>query len=163
MMTGFAGRAARNLVRRDEGATAIEFAILLPPFLVLMLAILDLGLVYFANSRIERGVFAAQNAVAYAANRPESAKDVKALVCTQAWIDCNKKGFVVEVVPLTANSPSAKRPQADAYEIQPGQPHILRVAYPWSNILPTPLLKYVGLGKLAVRDIQVGIFFHANG
>lgn len=148
--------------RNEDGVTAVEFAILLPPFLMLMLAIMDLGLVYFANSRIERGVFTAQQTIAQAATRPDNINAVRGLICQEAWIDCNKKGFVVEVVPLTASSPQSPRPPADAYDIAPGQPHIIRVLYPWNNLLPTSLLQFVGLERLARRDIQVGVFFHPN-
>ena len=46
--------------RDRRGATAIEFAILAPIFIFLMLAIVDFGLLYYANSRVERGVFLAE-------------------------------------------------------------------------------------------------------
>ena len=55
-----AGRGFRRLsmrfVRRDDGATVIEFAIVIMPFLALLFAILETALVFFAGQVLETAV-----------------------------------------------------------------------------------------------------------
>lgn len=47
------GRAARCFVRRQDGAAAVEFALVALPFLALIFAILETALVFFANQTLE--------------------------------------------------------------------------------------------------------------
>ena len=55
-----AGRLAGKLgsrMRRDQsGATAIEFAMVVGPFLALVFAIMEISLVYFVEFSIDNGV-----------------------------------------------------------------------------------------------------------
>lgn len=46
-------RQARRLLRRQEGAVAVEFALIATPFLALMFAILESSLVFFAGQALE--------------------------------------------------------------------------------------------------------------
>lgn len=46
----------RRLRKDDSGATAIEFGIVAVPFFALMVAIIEVALVYFANFSLENGV-----------------------------------------------------------------------------------------------------------
>jgi Flp pilus assembly protein TadG len=50
-LLGFA--AARRLVRHQEGAAAIEFALVAAPFLALVFAILETAIVFFAGQALE--------------------------------------------------------------------------------------------------------------
>jgi Flp pilus assembly protein TadG len=45
--------AARRLMRREDGAAAVEFALVAAPFLALMFAILETGLVFFAGQSLD--------------------------------------------------------------------------------------------------------------
>jgi Flp pilus assembly protein TadG len=56
----FSKRIVKRFIKRDDGATAIEFAIIAPILFLLIMGILEFGLIYYAKSVIE-------NAVAYAA------------------------------------------------------------------------------------------------
>jgi Flp pilus assembly protein TadG len=47
------GRAACCFVRRQDGAAAVEFALVALPFLALIFAILETALVFFANQTLE--------------------------------------------------------------------------------------------------------------
>jgi Flp pilus assembly protein TadG len=47
------GRAARCFVRRQDGAAAVEFALVAAPFLALIFAILETALVFFASQTLE--------------------------------------------------------------------------------------------------------------
>jgi Flp pilus assembly protein TadG len=46
-------RAARRFARHQEGATAVEFAMVAAPFLALLFAILETSLVFFAGQTLE--------------------------------------------------------------------------------------------------------------
>lgn len=92
------GRRVAGLLRRfrsnDKGATAIEFAIVLGPFLAFTFGIITIGLHYLATNSLEKGVFDASRQIrtgqAQTANM--TAQDFKALVCqlAQPNIDCSK-------------------------------------------------------------------------
>jgi Flp pilus assembly protein TadG len=47
------GAAARGLVRRQDGAAAIEFALVAAPFLTLLFAILETAIIFFAGQTLE--------------------------------------------------------------------------------------------------------------
>ncbi len=49
-------RSVRRFARRQEGAAAVEFAFIAAPFLALMFAILETGLVFFAGQTLENAV-----------------------------------------------------------------------------------------------------------
>jgi Flp pilus assembly protein TadG len=49
-------RFARKLTRREDGATAIEFGIVVIPFLALLFAIMEIALVFFAGQVLETAV-----------------------------------------------------------------------------------------------------------
>jgi len=50
------GGILRRLHKDESGATAIEFGIVAIPFFALMIAIIEVALVYFANFSLENGV-----------------------------------------------------------------------------------------------------------
>lgn len=91
-------RAARSplasrFARCSRGSTAVEFAIVLGPFLVFVFGIFALGLHYLATNSLERAVFSASRLIrtgqAQKAEMPVS--EFKDIVCTEAapYIDCN--------------------------------------------------------------------------
>lgn len=53
---GTANRVFNKFRREESGATAIEFGIVAAPFFALMIAIMEVALVYFANFSLENGV-----------------------------------------------------------------------------------------------------------
>jgi Flp pilus assembly protein TadG len=46
-------RLARRFLRQEEGAAAVEFALVATPFLALAFAILEMALVFFAGQTLE--------------------------------------------------------------------------------------------------------------
>lgn len=54
--SGRKGALLRRLRKDESGATAIEFGIIALPFFALMVAIIEVALVYFANFSLENGV-----------------------------------------------------------------------------------------------------------
>lgn len=146
--------------RNSKAATAVEYALLAPLFIALLFAVIQFGILYYTNSRLERSVFVAQKMLAVKAGRPESAAAVKGLICKNASLDCGQNGFFAEVVPLTATTPSPQPLAADGYSLTPKKTHILRAVYPWENPIPAAVLKLLGLEKLSRLDLQAAVFFY---
>jgi Flp pilus assembly protein TadG len=68
----FSARAAWNLVRRQDGAAAVEFGLVAIPFFALLFAILEIAIVFFAGQVLEtivadaaRGVMTGQAQTAF--------------------------------------------------------------------------------------------------
>lgn len=93
-----AARASFALARRfgksNDGATAIEFAIVLAPFLAFVFGIITIGLHYLATNSLEKAVFDAsrQIRVGKAQKDGMTSQQFKQLVCNEAkpHIDCSK-------------------------------------------------------------------------
>ena len=49
-------RAARRLLRRQDGAVAVEFGLVAAPFLLLVFAIMETAIVFFAGQTLETAV-----------------------------------------------------------------------------------------------------------
>lgn len=69
-------RQLRRWVRRDQGAAAVEFALVLPLLLLLVLGIVDCARLY--NTRITLSEAAAEGARALVASSPTTASQVNA-------------------------------------------------------------------------------------
>lgn len=87
--------ATTRRFRRDtNGATAIEFAIVLGPFLAFTFGIITIGLHYLATNSIDKALFDASRQIrtGQAQKSNMSSQDFKALVCEKAQphIDCNR-------------------------------------------------------------------------
>lgn len=86
------GRLVRRFARRQDGAAAVEFALVALPFLALLFAILETALVFFAGQTLETAVADSARLImtgqAQAANY--SAADFKNQVCARiaSLFDC---------------------------------------------------------------------------
>jgi len=93
---------ARGLWRRQDGAAAVEFALIATPFLALIFAIIESALVFFAGQSLETTVAAASRQIMTGqamttaqhtgGTIPWSAADFKSAVCAQlsTMFDCSK-------------------------------------------------------------------------
>lgn len=150
-----------RLSRDNRGVTAVEFGLVIGPFLIFAIAIVDLGLIYYAHTQIEAAVFETQEAIKSPANRPTSASEVKTRLCATGSMvmNCNKTGFFVEVQTLNGASPTSADPIQDTFSVTADAPAIIRVVYPWSNILPVHTLRFIGIDLSSIK-IRAGSFFH---
>jgi Flp pilus assembly protein TadG len=102
------GALGRRFVRGDDGAAAVEFALVAVPFLALIFAILETALVFFANQTLEA---AASNAgrlimTGQAQTAGYSANDFKTAVCNDlagGLFNC-ANGVYVDVKTYTSFS-----------------------------------------------------------
>lgn len=100
-------RLARNFVRRQDGAAAVEFAMVAAPFLALTFAILETALVFFAGQTLEAAASDSSRLImtgqAQTANYTKA--DFKNQVCARIYglFDCANK-LEVDVKTYTSFS-----------------------------------------------------------
>ncbi len=86
--------ASRRFRRNDDGATAIEFALVAGPFLAFTFGIITIGLHYLATNSLEKAVYDASRQIrtGQAQQSAMNSDQFKSLVCNLAapHIDCNK-------------------------------------------------------------------------
>lgn len=86
------GKLARRFIRQQDGAAAVEFALIAVPFLALLFAILETALVFFAGQTLEAAVSDASRLImtgqAQAAGYSQA--DFKTQVCNRIYglFDC---------------------------------------------------------------------------
>lgn len=92
------GKRNAPLVRRfllnSSGSTAVEFAIVLGPFLLFVFGVFAIGLHYLATNSLERAVFSASRVIRTGSAQKSNmtVNEFKQMICTEAapHIDCNK-------------------------------------------------------------------------
>ncbi len=92
-------RAARCFARQQDGAAAVEFALVAVPFLALTFAIIETALVFFAGQTLETAVSNAGRLImtGQAQNGGFSQTDFKTAVCNDlagGLFDCNNGVYV---------------------------------------------------------------------
>lgn len=94
------GKLARRFVRQQDGAAAVEFALVAVPFLALTFAILETALVFFASQTLEAAVTDASRLImtGQAQTAGYSQADFKQQVCNRVYglFDC-ANGIYVDV------------------------------------------------------------------
>jgi Flp pilus assembly protein TadG len=94
-------RIVRRYRRDENGATAIEFAMLAGPFFVLLFAIIECSLIFFAGQLLESSVDEVARKVRTGQlNNTMTAAQLKTEVCNEAAIlfDCDKLKLDMDVV-----------------------------------------------------------------
>ncbi|HYM98807.1 MAG TPA: TadE/TadG family type IV pilus assembly protein [Aestuariivirgaceae bacterium] len=153
------GRCIRffNRYRREEaGATAIEFAIVGGPFLYLLGAILEMGLMLFTEYAIEHGTAQAARLIrtGQVQNGTMTAADFKQVVCDNVdFLECETKLYV-DVRKYedfsSVSAPSSITTDSDgnseisddvsvSAQFDPGGPGevvVVRVYYTWDLFMP---------------------------
>ena len=90
-------RAARRFARQQDGAAAIEFALVAAPFLALTFAILETGLVFFAGQTLETAVSDAGRLIMTGQAVAYSQSNFKDQVCARlqgGLFDCTNGVYV---------------------------------------------------------------------
>ncbi len=100
-------RLARRFVRQQDGAAAVEFALVAAPFLALTFAILETAFVFFAQQTLEATAADASRLVmtGQAQTANYTAANFKTAVCTRVYglFDC-ANGMTVDVKTYTSFS-----------------------------------------------------------
>ncbi len=97
-------RLARRFVRQQDGAAAVEFALVAAPFLALLFAVLETAFVFFANQTLEATAADAARLVmtGQAQTAGYTQGDFKNAVCARVYglFDC-ANGMTVDVKTYT--------------------------------------------------------------
>jgi Flp pilus assembly protein TadG len=146
-------RIFRHYRQSQSGVTAIEFAMVAPPFFALMLAIFEVGVMLFSEYVIEHGVGKASRMIRTGEVQavPMTATQFRTLVCGNlaSYLDCetdlnidvrafNDFGSVVLPAPLTAEGELSADVTTNS-QFNPGDPTqvvVVRVYYAWSLFAP---------------------------
>lgn len=156
-----APRWLRRFVRRQEGATAVEFGLVLLPFLSILLMTMETALVFFAQQTLETAV--ADSARLIMTGQAQAAKfdadQFKATVCGKvvALFDCSN-GMFVDVQKFTSFSSitngvtvdSSGKPVTQYTPGANGDIVVVRLIYKWP--ISTPLAQpYLADGSSGTR------------
>lgn len=146
-------RIFRHYRRSQSGVTAIEFAMVAPPFFALMMAIFEVGIMLFSEYVIEHGVGQASRMIRTGEVQAASMgpTEFRTLVCGNlaSYLDCetelhidvrafNDFDSVILPAPLTNEGTLSDAVTADS-EFDPGDPTqvvVVRVYYAWSLFAP---------------------------
>jgi Flp pilus assembly protein TadG len=137
-------RAARQLARKQDGAAAIEFGMVAAPFLLLMFAIMETAIVFFAGQTLETAVADSSRLIMTGQAQTQGFNQAafKNAVCGKIFglFDC-ANGVHVDVKKYTAFSGVDLTPPLDAggnfqpnMSYQPGCPGdivVVRLFYQW--------------------------------
>ena len=140
----FAAAPARQFARRQDGAAAVEFALIAGPFLALVFAIIETAFVFFAGQTLETAVTNSSRLImtGQAQNSGLTASTFKNAVCTNivGLFDCQNKLYV-NVQNFSSFSSASTTPpyvngQLDTSQMkyQPGGPGdivVVSLYYQW--------------------------------
>jgi Flp pilus assembly protein TadG len=135
----------RRFMRRQDGAVAVEFALILVPFLALMFGIMETALVFFADQTLETAVADSARLIMTGQAQMQSltAQTFKDQVCARIYglFDC-PNGVYVDVETYSSFGSITNTPPLDSsgklvtsnFVYQPGGPGdivVVRLYYQW--------------------------------
>jgi Flp pilus assembly protein TadG len=137
-------RLAGKFVRHSGGATTVEFALVVAPFMALLFAIMETAIVFFAGQTLETAVADSARLImtGQVQNQSLTQDQFKANVCNKIYglFDC-ANGMYVDVRTYTDfSSASTGKPidntgkMVNDFKFQPGGPGdivVVRIMYQW--------------------------------
>lgn len=155
----------RRFARAQDGATAIEFAFVAMPFLLLVFMILELGLTFLASMTLENALMIASRTIRTGDMQTSGSQAAfRTAVCNQmSWLSGScSSSLIVDVRTLTsfASSSSQTAPKASKTCWDPGGPSsivLVRAYYKWPML--TPLMSNAVGGSTGNRQIAFSALF----
>ena len=134
----------RRFARNKDGAVAIEFAVVAAPFVLLLFAILETAIIFFASQTLETAVADSARLIMTGQAQTQSfdATAFKNSVCSRifALFDC-QNGMYVDVRSYTSFAAADMTPPLDAkknlvktFQFNPGSAGdivVVRIMYEW--------------------------------
>jgi Flp pilus assembly protein TadG len=175
MATGFT-RSLRRVLRRYHGAvdgvSALEFALVAAPFIWLLCAVFETGLMLFAEYVIDNGTAQAGRLIrtGQVQTRGLSQSEFKSLVCGEmtSFLDCSSKlyvdirhfpNFQSIDLPPSRNGDQLSPQVTTGAQFQPGNPLdvvVVRVFYDWKLFTPgVTLLANLANGRRVLAGATV--------
>lgn len=169
-------RIFRRFVRRDDGATAVEFAFIAMPFLALMFAIIETAMVFFAGQALETAAADSARLILTGQAQNFSKDEFKQQVCNRVYtlFDCSagkegQQGVLVDVrtyssfddidtsKPIDANKNLTLDREKPEFQLGgPGQIVVVRLLYEWPvyvSLLGSDLSNLKGNKHLLVATV----------
>lgn len=149
----------RKLLQRREGAAALEFALLILPFAILVFVIIEMSLMYFVDTTLDNALHqsARKIRVGYAATNHWTIDNFKSDVCNNMLLSfgCSSNLIVRVTVISDMSNPNYVNATAngvltatDSYNMGATGNYILIQAFlPWS-----PILKLYSLSSATLAD-----------
>jgi Flp pilus assembly protein TadG len=166
-------RLARKLFRDEAGSPAVEFALVFPIFIAVVLATLQAASVFLVKAFFESGAEQAARVVLTNQTSTLTAAQFKTEICNQltALFNCSQVTVELQAVPAGTTNLSSLLPKFDSNGNVVGTPPVavgasagaagsdmlLVVMYPWP-VYGGPLglnLSNMGNGKLLMTSTQV--------
>jgi Flp pilus assembly protein TadG len=134
-----------RLVRREDGAAAVEFALVAAPFLALLFAILEAGLMFFAGQSLDTAASNVARQIMTGQTQGMSQGDFNNKVCANlsALFNCASIMYDVEVC-TTYSACNTSVPLDSQGNVQtsglgfnqggPGSTVLVKLMYPWPTI-----------------------------
>jgi Flp pilus assembly protein TadG len=144
--------------RAKDGGAALEFSFVALPFFLLLYAILDVSLIFFASTTLENGILGAARQIrtgqAQAANM--TADQFRALVCAQisALLACDERlgldvrkfnGFGAVILPPALDDDGNLSGNMQFDPGQAGDVVVVRAFYTWPMLTPTVGEQFVNM------------------
>ena len=143
----------RRLPQDEGAATAVEFAILITPLMFLLLASLQLGIIFFANQALQSAAMKSARELMTGSVQDAglSQSQFQAKVCANATVLFNCNNIMVDVESASSYSSISTTPLTPTYDANgnvtnmsfspggAGDIVILRVMYSWP-VVAGPLL-----------------------
>ncbi len=171
------GTILKTWRRNSDGATAVEFALVVGPFLFMLFGIIAVGLFYFTTFSLENAIEQASRSIrtGQAQQANMTAAQFKTLVCANVpgFVDCNGKlrvsvmNFPSSAAINTATLPSCIANDGSlsaASSFIPGQENAVVLAwlcYEWDMAKNIPFLNLSNMGN-GSRLIQATTTFRTE-
>jgi Flp pilus assembly protein TadG len=134
--------SARRLVHRQDGAAAVEFALVAAPFIALMFAILETGLVFFASQTLETVASDSARLIMTGQSQTMTQAQFTNAVCAKIYGLFNCSSMLLDVQKYTSfSSANTSLPVDRSGNVQsasfgfnqggPGDIIVMRLMYPW--------------------------------
>ena len=147
----------RSFVRDPSGASAIEFALVSPVLLFMLISIFELGSLSLMSSSVDNAVNAVSRMIRTGrSDGPTSAADFENKVCAQMGaniMDCRSR-IAISVDKFTrfsdANLVAASPPNGSFNKGGAGDIIVVKVNYQWQMLNPLLLQGYTHSGPFAI-------------
>ena len=132
-----AASAGQRFRHDDRGVTAIEFAMLMPLFCMIMFLIFQFGYRYYYISILHEQTFALGQTIIDKSSRPANLAAAKTILTNNlsSAYGLTASSYTLYVGQVTATSPTVSTPAADYYSPQSSVPVLIRVVYPSKQLL----------------------------
>ncbi len=162
-------RAARAFARREDGSPAVEFALIVPFFIVTMFATLQVAVIYLANAYLETAAEDAARLVLTNQTGAMTPAQFQAALCNNITALFNCSSVMISLAPATSttsistaaptfNSNGTLANSLPYTQPVPGQIAVLQVLYQWP-VIGLPLgINFANLGNGTYLMMSTQVF-----